>query len=109
MLKTGLSFLIKFHTGHRNLRKNKEKCEQYSLGKKIVTAFRDSTGSLECKDIADTRFVNWEAFQTYMNTERCRKVINTCIDTASAIIEQHKQAYGKRHLSCVRDKSCNYK
>jgi len=55
------------------------------------TAFRDSTGSLECKDIADTKFEDWEAFQTYMSTERCRKVINTCINTASAIIGQHKQ------------------
>lgn len=89
--KSHLSSLIKFHTGHRNLRKNKEICEQYSIGKKVVTAFRDSTGSLECKDIADTRFEDWEAFQTYISTERCRKVINMCMDTASAIIEQYKQ------------------
>jgi hypothetical protein len=88
--KSHLSSLVKFHTGHRNLRKNKEIYEQYSIGKKVVTAFRDSTGSLECKNIADTRFEDWEAFQKYMSTERCRKVINTCIDTASAIIEQHK-------------------
>jgi len=88
--KSYLGSLIKFHTGHRNLRKNKEKCEQYSIGKKVVTAFRDSTGSLECKDIADTKFEDWEAFQTYMKTERCHKVIAMCIDTASVIIEQYK-------------------
>jgi hypothetical protein len=56
-------------------------------GKKIIEGFLEQTGTLECKDITNTRFDNWKEFQQFgASSEKCKELIDFCAKEAIKFI-----------------------
>lgn len=46
-------------------------------GRKIIEGFLEQTGTLECKDITNTKFNNWKEFQQFgASSEKCKELID---------------------------------
>ncbi len=89
--KEGMSFagaginFIKSH-GNSNSVNNKE---DHSLLRNFAERFIEMTGSAECKEILGEKFANYENFCLHMeNSEKCRGIINFCVDETVKVIEQ---------------------
>lgn len=61
--------------------------DPYNVGKIIVNSFRDVAGSIDCHEITDREFLNWEDFQSYItSSSECRKLIDLSINEATSAI-----------------------
>ncbi len=87
-----LSVIRMFLLGHVNLVKKNPmgKADTFFIGKRLVAAFRERMGALECRHITDSDFRDATAFQRHMQTAaRCRDAIALSADLASECIENN--------------------
>jgi C_GCAxxG_C_C family probable redox protein len=81
----------KFLIGHINLIREKPGRHQdtFSIGKKLVTRFREQAGSIECSIITSRQFQNMDDFNRHMeNSDTCKNLIHASAELATEAIQQ---------------------
>jgi C_GCAxxG_C_C family probable redox protein len=84
----------KFVIGHINLMRKKQgkSIDTFSIGKEMVNQFKETAGSIECRQITGKDFNSPETFQKYMvDSERCKNLIRVSADIASNAITDNKE------------------
>jgi hypothetical protein len=70
--------------------KDEESPNPFNAVKKITNDFEGKAGSINCSTITDRKFVNWDGFQSFIQTsEKCRDLIDFSIRKASQAIHHY--------------------
>lgn len=78
-----------FLSSPRKLRKQKSLDDFFSVGGKLMDSITEITDSLECRNIINKNFENWEDFQKFGNSEesiKCREIMDFVSTKASELL-----------------------
>jgi len=81
-----------FAVGHKNLLSDTPVAEpeSFSVGKEIVSNFKNQAGTLECQTITGKKFSNWSDFQGFISgSDKCAGFIELAKNQAATAIQNY--------------------
>jgi len=71
--------------------KDEESPNPFNAVKKIANDFEGKAGSINCSTITDRKFVNWDGFQSFIQTsDKCKDLIDFSISETSQAINHYR-------------------